>query len=362
MRRMFGAALALACLSLAASAPAQGQPADPPAADPKAAAAAEQARARELKAILDSLRPVSGDVALPQASAVLHLGKDYYYLPPEDARRVIVDGWGNPPQMGEGVLGMVFPAGKTFLDDVWGAVITYEPTGYVSDEDAASADYDGMMKEMQAGTEAINAERTRAGYPAEHLVGWAQKPTYDPASHSVVWARNIAFDGQADNSLNYDVRLLGRHGVLSLNMVTAMSHLGDTRVAAAKFAKAAEFQAGARYADYRPGVDRKAEYGVAGLIAAGTGGAVAKKLGLLGILLAFGKKFLFLIVAALAGIGALARRFFNREEPEPAYAEADYAAYEEAPAHAGSAGAWDQAPAGAPPEPEAPDEGDGRTS
>jgi hypothetical protein len=37
----------------------------------------EKAREKQLVAILDSLHPVSGDVSVPQASAVLHLGKDY---------------------------------------------------------------------------------------------------------------------------------------------------------------------------------------------------------------------------------------------------------------------------------------------
>ncbi|HYI39034.1 MAG TPA: DUF2167 domain-containing protein [Allosphingosinicella sp.] len=317
MRRILKVVLAIAGLCIAASAPAQ-----PPTADQKA-------RERELVAILDSLHPVSGDVSVPQASAVLHLGKDYYYLPAEEARRVIVDGWGNPPDSADGVLGLVFPAGKTFLDNIWGAVITYDPVGYVTDKDASATDYDSLMQEMKEGVEATNEERIRQGYPAQHLVGWAQAPTYDPRSHSLVWARNVQFTGQTDNTLSYDVRLLGRKGVLSLNMITGMSALGETRKAAAKFAGAAEFQPGNRYADYQAGTDKKADYGLAGLVAAGAGVAVAKKLGLLAIILAFGKKFLFVIVALVAGLGAWARRKFGGGEPQPDYEPAAYESHEE---------------------------------
>ena len=169
---------------------------------------------------------------------------------------------------------------------------------------------------------------------------WAQAPAYDPRSHSVVWARNVNFDGQPENTLSYDVRLLGRKGVLSLNMITGMSKLDETRKAAAKFAGAAEFQTGSRYADYQPGTDKKAEYGVAGLIAAGAGVAVAKKLGLLGIILAFGKKFLVIIIALTAGLGAWFRRLFNKGEPEVEYEPASYEAYDgpaEVPAQPDSA-------------------------
>ena len=84
-----------------------------------------------------------------------------------------------------------------------------------------------------------------------------------------------------------------------------------------QFAASAEFTPGARYADYQAGIDKKAEYGIGGLIAAGAGVAVAQKLGLIGIILAFGKKFLILILALFGGAGAWFRKLFGRnKEPE----------------------------------------------
>ena len=271
---------------------------------------------KQARALLKDLHPVSGDVRIPQAEALLHLGKDYYFLPADEAKKVLVDGWGNPPDSAEGVLGMVFPAGKTFVDDTWGAVVSFEPTGWVSDEDANSTDYDALLNDMRAGEAEVNARRQSAGYPAQHLEGWAQAPSYDPRAHSLIWARNVRFEGQHPNTLSYDVRLLGRRGVLSLNMITNMDKLAETRAAAAKFGSSAEFTPGARYADYQPGTDAKAEYGVAGLVAAGAGVAAAKKLGLLAIILGFGKKFLFLIIAGAAGLFALLRKRLGGGEPE----------------------------------------------
>jgi uncharacterized membrane-anchored protein len=321
-------ALVLAVAGLVTAVPAAAQ-------QPQAPSAQEQAAAKKLKAILDSLHPVSGDVAVPAANAVLHLGKDFYYLPPDEARKVIVDAWGNPPQVADNVLGIVFPTGKTFLDpDTWGAAITYEGSGYVTDKDAQTADYDALLKQLQSGEEEINAKRKEEGYPAQHLVGWAQPPSYDAASHSVVWAQNIAFDGQADNSLNYDVRMLGRKGVLSLNMITAMSKLAETRADAEKLARSADFTPGARYADFKEG-DDTAGYGIAGLVAAGLGVVAVKKLGLLAVLLVFLKKGLVLIVAAFAALGAKFRRLFGiggKDEPEEAMLEANPPAEEIGPA------------------------------
>ena len=286
--------------------PSQGQA--PPDAD---------AIRQRVESIESRLHPQTGDIRLPGANAVLHLGQDYYFLPADEARLVIVDGWGNPPDAAANVLGIVFQSGRHFYEpDAWGAVITYNSSGYVSDDDAGTADYAELLQQLQAGEAEDNQRRAAQGYPAQHLVGWAEQPAYNRTTHSVVWARNMQSAG-VENSLNYDVRLLGRNGVLSLNMVTGMSALDSTRAAAKKFAASAEFTPGARYADYQAGIDKKAEYGIGGLIAAGAGVAVAQKLGLIGIILAFGKKFLILILALFGGAGAWFRKLFGRnKEPE----------------------------------------------
>jgi uncharacterized membrane-anchored protein len=269
--------------------------------------------------IMRQLHPVSGDVRIPGANTILHLGRDYYFLPADEARVVLTEGWGNPPAQAEGVLGMVFPAGRTFADDTWGAVISYEATGYVSDSDAAATDYAALLTQMQSGETEANAELARQGFPARHLVGWAQIPAYDARTHSVVWARNLQFAGVPENTLNYDIRMLGRHGVLSLNMVTSMSDLAGTRAAAQRFAGAAEFVPGERYADFRAGTDQVAEYGVAGLIAAGVGATVAQKAGLFALILAFGKKIIIFVIAGFALLWRRIRRLFGgRDEEERA--------------------------------------------
>jgi uncharacterized membrane-anchored protein len=67
---------------------------------------------------------------------------------------------------------------------------------------------------------------------------------------------------------------------------------------------------GQTYADFHKGQDKMAEYGVAGLIAAGVGAAAAKKLGLLAILLVFLKKGAVVLVAAFGGVAAWFRKTF----------------------------------------------------
>lgn len=281
------AALTPAAIATTASAPAAEQ----------AAVAAQQAAAQRLMA---SMKRETGTIHIAAANADLNLGEAYYFVGAEDARTILVDVWRNPPVSATGVFGMVFPKGKSFVDDTWSAVITFEDTGYVSDEDAKTIDYNEMLANMKAADEQQAPATRAAGYPAGILQRWGQAPTYDAQKHSLVWARDIKFDGSTEDTLNYDIRLLGRSGVLSMNILAGMSQLAEVQQAAKTFANVGSFRSGARYADFDPATDRKAEYGLAGLVAAGGAAAVAKKVGLFAILAKFGKFIVIGLIALIA--------------------------------------------------------------
>ncbi|MBW8816321.1 MAG: DUF2167 domain-containing protein [Caulobacterales bacterium] len=277
----------------------------------------QKAEVERLIKLRDSLKPIHGVVTLGTANARLNLGSGYYFLGAADAKRVLTEAWGNPPSSVEDVIGLIFPEGKMFADDSWGAVVTFAPSGYVNDKDAKTADYDKLLRDMQSGEDDLNAQRKKDGFDPQHLVGWAQAPSYDPARHDLIWAREFQFGDQEDHTLNYDVRHLGRRGVLSLNMVSTMSQLPSVRTAAQQLAQTAEFEDGYRYAEFKSG-DKTAGYGLAGLVAAGAGLLVAKKVGLIGVILLFAKKGIAIILAAAAGGWAWLRRVFGRKPREPA--------------------------------------------
>lgn len=305
-------ALCAAALLATASPQAMAQPAPSPQSEEQAEAEAE-ARA---KAIDASLHPQTGTIVIPAAHATLQLGNNYYFLPAEEAKRVLTEGWGNPPDQVTDVLGMVFPTGKTFHDQGWGAVVAYEDTGHVSDKDAASQDYAAVLQNMKDGAEEANESAKQQGFATSHIVGWAQAPTYDAANRTLIWARNIKFDGTDGNTLNYDVRTLGRTGVLSLNMVDTMDNLSSVQMAAKGLGSTVKFDNGSAYADFNPSTDKLADYGLAGLVAAGAGLAVAKKIGLLGIILLFLKKGLMVVAVAGAGLWAWIKRRMGRGDQE----------------------------------------------
>ena len=102
----------------------------------------------QVQRLVEDLDYQQGVVALGAAGVELRVPQSFYFLSAAHARRVIVDVWGNPPVTAEKVLGMVLPANKTPVEDTWGAVITFDEDGYVSDEDAGKINSAELLKEM----------------------------------------------------------------------------------------------------------------------------------------------------------------------------------------------------------------------
>ena len=254
----------------------------------------------------ESLNPQTGTIKLPGAVATLEVPESFYYLSPEDSETVLVDIWGNPP--GGETLGMLFPAGATPFDaESWGVTIEYEEEGYVSDDDAASIDYSDMLKEMQSDTRAQSKERVKQGYEAIELVGWAAPPYYDANTHKLYWAKEIKFGDTDDNTLNYNIRILGRKGVLLLNFIASMEQKPVIDSNLDTVLALAEFDTGSKYTDFNPSIDKVAAYGIGALVA----GKVVAKTGLFAALLILLKKFGVFIVV---GIGAIFKALFSRKK------------------------------------------------
>ncbi|MGE4073663.1 MAG: DUF2167 domain-containing protein [Lysobacterales bacterium] len=249
---------------------------------------------------VDSLHFQDGEVALPSARATLKLPPSFRYLDAADAERVLTELWGNPP--GSESLGMLVPTATSLADpdNSWAIVLQYDNDGYVSDEDAKEIDYQELLEDMQEGARDSNPERERQGYPAIEIVGWAESPRYDSGTHKMHWAKELSVDGAAEHTLNYDVRVLGRSGVLTMRAIAGISQLSAIKPGMGEALGAVDFNQGARYADFNPNTDRVAEYGLAALVA----GGIAAKTGLLSKLLALliaGKKLViggFVLLAA----------------------------------------------------------------
>jgi len=255
----------------------------------------------------------TGKVQLSGGMATITLPPSFRFLGQQDSRKLLV-AWGNPPESAQGVLGMLVPSDVSPLsEDGWAIVVTYDDDGYVNDEDAKTLDYDKVLNEMQEQTVASNEARQKEGFEPITLVGWAEPPHYDAATHKLYWAKELKFGSSTDHTLNYSIRILGRRGVLVLNAVSSIGQLDVVKKGTPDVLAAVEFNEGHRYADYLPGTDKAAAYGIGGLIV----GATAAKAGLFKLIwvaILASKK---LILAGLVAAGAAIKKLLGgRNEAE----------------------------------------------
>ncbi|HEV2694635.1 MAG TPA: DUF2167 domain-containing protein [Verrucomicrobiae bacterium] len=265
----------------------------------------------KLVALLKSLKYQTGEIDLRGGLAKLSVPKEFNFLGPDDANTVLVKLWGNPPS-DDKPLGLLIPAGMTPMSsNCWIVTMDYSEDGYVKDDDASKINYDDLLKKMQQGIAENNAERTKAGYPAITLVGWAAPPHYDAATHKLYWAKQLKFDGEKHDTLNYSIRMLGRKGVLELNAVADIGQFAEIDQQTPQILSMVDFKEGSRYADFDPKVDKVATYGIAALVAGGVL-ATAAKFGLLkGLWVALLAAKKFIIIGAVAVV-AFFKKMFNR--------------------------------------------------
>jgi uncharacterized membrane-anchored protein len=242
---------------------------------------------------LADFNPIPGPttVDLGNNLATLAVGADYYFVDAPNTKK-LMEALGNPPTNGE--LGTIIPKSNTD----WFVVLEYEATGYVKDEQGASLDADALLASIRKGTEHSNEKRKSMGHPAIQVVGWVEKPHYDTLNKRLVWALAGHADGADHDVVNFNTRVLGRHGLISVVLVTDGATFERDRAFVPDLIGGISFKPGKRYEEYVKGTDKVAEYGLAALVAGGAGVAVVKA-AQAGLLARFWK------VIVLGGAGAL---------------------------------------------------------
>lgn len=252
-----------------------------------------------------ALKYQKGEIKLKDI-AILNVPENFKFLDKVQSKKVLEDLWGNPPD--ETILGMLFPEwGGPLNDSSYAFAITFDEMGYVKDDDAKDMDYNKLLKEIRADEPEINKERAKEGYESIHMVGWAQKPYYDNERKVLHWAKALQFGDAEQNTLNYDVRVLGRKGVLSLNAIANIEYLDMVKQDIPEVLSMASFTPGNRYEDFNSSTDEIAAYTVGGLVA----GKVLAKTGFFALLL---KGWKFILIGIVAIGGAIKKFVFGKKE------------------------------------------------
>ncbi|HXU71692.1 MAG TPA: DUF2167 domain-containing protein [Polyangia bacterium] len=210
----------------------------------------------------------------------------------------------------QGTLGVVVSADEK---QGWEIVIDYDAAGYIKDNEKIDAP--ALLKSFREGTEEQNKQRAAHGFPALSIGDWTEMPRYDGATHRLIWA--LPASSTRGTTINYNTRVLGRRGYVSLDLLSSPEGIDAEKPNAAALLAATTFKNGARYEDFNSKTDKVAEYGLMGLILGGAGiAAVAKGgvlAGLLKVLVAGGKFIAAGVIALFAGL----KRFFTGKPAAP---------------------------------------------
>lgn len=262
----------------------------------------------KMDSIIRSFHYQTGKVQIGKNLATLQVPQGCLFIETAEARFLMENVYRNPEN--PSLLGIMLSDTPSIFSDLkWLVEYNYEETGHVNDDDAEDINYDDLLKEIRKGNEEGNLQRKALGLPTSKLIGWAQKPFYDQKNKKLHWAKEFKFEGSETNTLNYEIRVLGRQGVLSMNIISDMTKLKDVNADVNKIIGSTNFNQGNTYAEFNEDTDKIAEYGIAGLIA----GGILAKTGLLAKIGIFLLKFIKpLIVGVIALFAFIGKKLFGK--------------------------------------------------
>ena len=251
----------------------------------------------------------TGIINLSECNAQLNVPDGFVFLDKEQSKRLLVEYWNNPSDRVTDLLGTLVPSENScFYQIAVAYVISYSNCGYIKDDDANSIDYDELLKQLKDGEKEENEK-----LPVEQqmwLKGWAVQPKYLSSYQTLIWAKRFSANG--DDVINYDMRILGKVGLVSVNAVIGQDDLSEVQSQETKMINSVQFRDGYKYSDFDSSRDKISDWTIGGLVA---GGVLAKTgiLSKIGIfLLKFSKIIIVGVIAAAGAILKLFRR--NREE------------------------------------------------
>jgi uncharacterized membrane-anchored protein len=226
--------------------------------------------------------------------ATFDLPEKFVFIPNPEATN-IMSAMGN--QVSEGFAGLIMPEEAEIG---WFITVNYSDSGYIKDDEAKDWNTDEMLQSMKDNAIQMNEERAKRHIPEVEVAGWVQTPMYYNENHEVIWSVATKVKGSSDDKeqgVNYNTLVLGRHGYISMNLITALSSVESLKPTSKQLIDKLHFVDGKRYSDVNFDTDKIAEYGLAALVT----GVVAKKLGLIALAAVFFAKFAKVIALTLFG-------------------------------------------------------------
>jgi len=178
----------------------------------------------------------------------------------------------------------------------WFITFEFDGVGYVKDDEKDEIDPDDILKSKKEAQKEGNKARAAQGLEKLFITGWQTEPNYNTSTNNLEWGL-ILKDESGVESLNHEIRLLGRKGVMSATLICSPEQFASLKPKLAATLEGFEYTSGNKYSEFKEG-DKIAEYGLLGLI--GGGGAF--------ILYKLWKP----IVAGLAVVGVAIKNFWSK--------------------------------------------------
>lgn len=257
----------LTALLLATSLATQAMPVDSIALQPKEEAQIYKSLNRQLDSIDKKLEFKTGQLLLANGKIRMTVPDDFQFIEGEQARFILEDLWGNYSD-GE-VCGMLVKKGfkVTRLINDFSFVISYSDIGHVQDKEDRELNHNDLLATLRQNMELSNERRIANGVNTMQVEKWALVPYYDDYKKAVYWANSIKVNGTDEEILNYNLRLLGRTGVIKINAVATMDQFPAIKQILPQIISQVRFPDGQQYADYKDGDDRKSDQSIRELIA-----------------------------------------------------------------------------------------------
>lgn len=226
----------------------------------------EEAPPLNIDSLIASFEWRTGRIDLADGVASMNVPATHKFLSHDQAYHLLVDVWENPPSITEDLLGVIIQADADVYTDLPAYVMYYEESGYVHDRDADAIDYEAKLRDMLHEDSLANISRLEQGYGALQLIGWASPPYYDKERKALHWAKEMVSEGSDRNILNYNIRILGRRGLLVINAISTMDHLDEVKAELPAVLDMAWFNDGHRHDQYDPATDGESAKGLTGLL------------------------------------------------------------------------------------------------
>ena len=233
------------------------------------------------------------------SKATLHVPAEVMYIDEANSKKFL-QLTGNLPDPGNFIV--------LSRKDDWWATFSFDPIGYVKDDEKIDAD--ALLKQMQENDGPSNEQRRKLGLGELHLDGWYVPPHYDSVTKRLEWGLKLHSDKGV--TLNYTIRLLGRTGVMDATLVSNPQSLDADVKSFKEVLNGFDFNSGERYSEFRAG-DHVAEIGLGALVLGGAAAVAAKK-GFFTVILGFLAAAWKFILAAVAAAAVKLRSLFSKKE------------------------------------------------